>query len=295
MITFAIPCFNSNISFLMHAIESVKMQTLPCWKLIIVDGNQERNLTLESIVLKERDERISYKRNDDDLSMAGNWNFAFDAAETEFVVLLHDDDVLSANYIEEMSKLIDSNKRAALYFCDVFLIDAYGKNVSTVPDLVKSLIKPKKAMLTLEGDIGLSSLLKGCYIFCPTSCYRKSQIKNSPFTNNWKMVTDFQMYFDLLASGKKLTGTNQKLYSYRRHNNNQTVHLTSNFTRFEEEVEFYNMVNKTIGISWVRSKKLSEKKRIIKLHLLYVAFKNAVQLNFRNSMKCFRFFFKLNA
>lgn len=289
MITFAIPCYNSNINYLNKAIKSVRSQTLACWKLIIVDGNEGGQPILKSIVFNEKDERISYIYNDIDRTMAGNWNFAFNVASTDFVTLLHDDDYLASNYVEEMTKLINSEPNSSMYFCDVSLVNELGNTVTTLADNIKKFIKPKKSIMSLQGDKGLASLLKGCFIFCPTCCYKKSDISDSPFSSRWRMVTDFQMYFDLLLQGKVLTGSNKKLYFYRRHKSNQTVLLTKNFKRFEEEVSFYNEVNFKIDASWSRSKKISASKLIIKFHLFYLALKNILFFRFSHSLKCLEF------
>lgn len=289
MITFSIPCFQSNMEFLNQAIQSVREQSSPYWKLLIVDGNVKQHDELIALVYELNDERISYVRNDQDRSMAGNWNFAFNAASTEFVVLLHDDDYLASNYVKEMTKLINNKPNASMFFCDVNVVNELGRSITTLPDTIKKLIKPNSSVISLQGDKGLSMLLKGCFIFCPTCCYKKGDMPSFPFSSRWKMVTDFQIYFDLLFKGKVLIGTNKKLYFYRRHKNNQTVILTKNFKRFEEEVCFYNVVNLTIDASWSRSKKASASKAIIKFHLIYVAFKNMFSLRFSNLLKCLKF------
>ena len=41
-----------------------------------------------------------YMKNEENIGMFGNWNRALEVTRTKYVVLLHDDDWLTENYIE---------------------------------------------------------------------------------------------------------------------------------------------------------------------------------------------------
>lgn len=292
MITIVIPCCNSNLGYLNLALESIFKQTSNNWKIELVDGNVQPNPQLKQLIQELKLINVRYVRNSSNLTMAGNWNFAFQAAETDLVTLLHDDDLLEPTYVERMLKLADSNPESAAFYTDVNLINSEGLPTKTIADSVKNVIRPTNAIgvTHLKGDKGLSVLLKGCFIFCPTMCYRKSKLPEKPFNHSWKMVTDFQFYFDTLYCGKTITGINEKLYNYRRHDKNQTAKLTKDFTRFEEEIDFYNNVAGKLTSEWPLSKREAKRKTIIKLHLMFLMLKSICTLDWRYCIRLVKFF-----
>jgi glycosyltransferase involved in cell wall biosynthesis len=293
LITFAIPCYNSNYIYLRHAVDSVLSQNCNQWKLIIVDGNKVPDANLERLVLSLDRESVSYQYNKADKSMAGNWNFCLEVADTELVCLLHDDDFLSVNYIQEMIELAEKKSFASAYFCSVNLINAQNKRAYTLADYVKKIIKPKGNLIVLEGDNGLASLLKGCYIYCPSLVYRKSMICSAPFDSNWSMVTDLKFYTETLLNGGNIVGTSNRLFNYRRHNNNQTAILTDDLQRFKEELDVYDSLLPILSMKkWKRSYYQANLKIIIRFHLLFQLLKTLLKCDFYRMKKVLRLIWK---
>ncbi|MEO2267244.1 glycosyltransferase [Pseudoalteromonas sp. YIC-656] len=268
----AIPCYRSDPEKLKSAVQSVLEQSSGDWTLHLVDGNQQPDPFLHQLVKRCSSSSVHYVRNETDRSMAGNWNFAFASAKTELVVLLHDDDFLAPDYISEMVDLTTRHPNASAYFCDVNLVNDDGVKTSTLADTIKSHIRPNTDEIELVGDSGLASLLKGCFIFCPTIVYRKSKLPNQPFDNTWQMVTDLQFYVQCLINNKSIVGTGKKLFYYRRHSCNQTAILTDNLLRFKEELNLYDrLIPELTHAGWSRSLFHAKYKVIIRLHLLYRA------------------------
>ena len=289
-ITVCIPFYKLNLQFLSAAINSVLEQSSDCWQLIIVDGSKDKNNNVQQYVKALNKANIGYVKNDQDISMAGNWNFAVSQAKSEFVTLLHDDDLLAPNYVEQMLTLVNQYPNSTAYYCDVKLINSKGNATWTVADKIKGLLRPNEHISHLIGDEGLSSLLKGCYIFCPTICYRKSKITEKMFNKKWQMVADLQCYVDLLTSGQLITGVKEKLYCYRRHDANQTSKLTQTMLRFQEEVALYDQVTdfaKVVG--WSKSYQAAKQKSIIKMHLLFLLLKSSLFFDFNRAAKVFRY------
>ncbi|GAP74582.1 glycosyl transferase, family 2 [Pseudoalteromonas sp. SW0106-04] len=282
MITIAIPCFNTDKNYIKTAIDSVCAQSCSNWVLHVVDGNPRADSALQFLCESYSSDQIRYLRNPDDHSMAGNWNFAFDSANTELVSLLHDDDFLDPTYVAEMLILAKKHHLASAYFCDVDIVDSNSRVSNTFVDVVKTIIRPKYHEVTLSGDVGLSALLKGCFIYCPTIVFRKSKLPSSPFKSKWAMVTDLQFYADVLISGGSIIGSAKKLFSYRRHEGNQTVLLTATRRRFEEELCFYrSLCAETAQLGWHKSLFHCRYQPIIRLHILYQAAKELMHLRIK--------------
>lgn len=268
-------------------------QDCDMWKLILVDGNYSPDKNLEAFVSRIDDKRVSYRYNNLDRSMAGNWNFALNVAETDLVCLLHDDDFLEHGYTKHMLKLAKDFPLANGYFCSVNVVSGRGERVFTLADTIKKIIQPKPGNeIILNGDQGLSHLLRGCFIYCPTFLYRKSMLSSSPFNSDWSMVTDLKFYTDILLKDGIIVGDRLKLFNYRRHTNNQTSKLTFSASRFEEELVFYDSLRKTLKTrGWSCSYFHARYKLIIRLHLVVEMIKAILNGDIRRLRKLFRLFF----
>ncbi|QIR15115.1 glycosyltransferase [Shewanella aestuarii] len=277
--------------YLKAAIESVLNQTSNSWKLILVDGNELPSNEVKSYIDSINNPNIHYVINSGDRSIAGNWNYCLQVVDTDLVTLLHDDDYLACNYVEEMHILSSQYPDAAAFFSNVKTINSQGKTCLTVADFVKTLFRPNKVHLDLFGDNGLASLLLANHIFCPTLCYRFSKLPEGLFDTRWKMVVDFDLYWRILKEGHHLIGTSHKLYVYRRHAENQTSKLTQSMVRFEEERDLYNEISCSIDpIKWPKAVKAANSKLMIKLHVMFKLLTSIFTLDFVYAKSLFKFF-----
>lgn len=292
--TIAIP-FYGNLAYLKQAIDSVLQQTEQDFALIIADDCGPEGDEASAWIAALNDQRISYARHTSNLGLAGNWNACIRMAQTDLVTLLHADDLLHPSYVEKMVATATSYPDAALLFCRAEIIDNCGHRKFSFPDYIKTVLAPaRKFPLILSGDRALSSLLNGCYIICPTICYRRSLLDDLQFSTRWRMVVDFDFYARVFYAGKKAIGIVDRLYYYRRHEQNQTSLLTAAMVRFEEESQFYSEVAKeTIALGWALSAQKATKKIIIKLNLLHCTVSDLVKGQFRAAAQKLRFFLSL--
>ncbi len=269
-ITIAIP-FYANVAYLQETVGSALAQTNDEFFLLISDDCGPESGAAEAYIKNLNEPRITYIRQEQNLGLAGNWNFCLRHATTEFVTLLHADDKLAPDYIEKMLPKFDEHLDAAMIFCNSDIINRDGQPAFSFPDFVKRILTPKSpGDLIVSGDTGVASLLKGCYIMCPTICYRSSYLADLQFSSTWKMVLDLDFYSKVLLAGGKIVGIQNRLYKYRRHAGNQTSFLTASLVRFEEETALYNSISaNSRAIGWTLSAKLGRRKTIIKLNLLY--------------------------
>ena len=294
MITICIPLYQSDFNYVQKAVESVLTQTSSKWKLVLVDGSSEPELRSKQWIASLVNPSISYVANEGDKTMAGNWNFAFSAAQTDLVTLLHDDDFLHEDYVKEVLGLSAEQPQSSGYFCGAYIVNSRGGLSQTVADSVKRFLMPKDNILRIKGDKGLASLLKANFIFCPTICYRKSQLDAKPFSSDWKMVTDLDFYQKTIHEGGEFVGLKKQLYYYRRHSENQTSKLTQSLERFSEECEMYSMIATSYAKSeWPQSVKAAKAKSMIKLHVGYLTAKSLLLFDLKQFKRLFSFAFAL--
>jgi GT2 family glycosyltransferase len=283
VITFAIP-FYAGVRYLPRALESVRAQSDPRWKCIVVDDGSVPNVE-ELVQGDERmqgDERIRYFKNQRNLGMAANWNRCIELAETDLVQLLHEDDELLPDYAATMLRAADEHPGAGILYCGAEIIGPDSRRAFSFPDFIKLyFVNPsRKEEIVLEGEAGVRALLKGDFIMCPTMCFRKSRLAVR-FSSDYKLVQDIELITQHLLLGGTIVGVPDVCYRYRRHAANATSEYTRTLLRFHEESAYYDRV---LEISeerdWRSCTKLAREKRIIKLNLMFVTLRSLFQLQF---------------
>lgn len=280
--TFAVP-FYSGMAYLKETVASVLSQSTDRWKLLVVDDCGPDTDAAEAFIHGLNDSRIKFYRNPKNLGLAGNWNRCLDLADTDLVNVLHSDDRLLPHYAVAMSAAARARSDCVLFFCNARIIGEDSRPVFSFADAYKKLLVPiRTKALILEGEDGLTSLMRGNYIMCPTVLYRKSLLENQRFDSNWQMVLDLEFYARLLQRGMSLAGISEVHYEYRRHSTNQTVKLTANLRRFEEECRILDVIaQQSLHLGWKKAAAVASKKTIVILNLGYLIVTDLVRLRFK--------------
>ena len=285
-ITYAIPYFKG-IAYLENAIQSVINQDNPNWKMIVMDDRGGEDA--ESLVQSFSDERLTYVRNESTLGMSANWNKALSLVTTELVTILHADDELLPNYTDVVTALMAEHPEASAVHCRTVIINEQGNRTLSLPEMVKKIVRPRgKKNVVTYGELGLWSLAKGQWIFCPTMCYRQSLIPSGKFSSDWMMVLDLELMSRILLDGGSIVGSPVVAYRYRRHSNNQTVKLTNSNKRFEEEIKLLDIISRQCSDrGWDRAARSAHRKIVIRFHMLYQGLRSLGNLKMSRARKLF--------
>jgi GT2 family glycosyltransferase len=283
MITFAIPYYQ-NLAFLERAIESVFAQTVSHWKLIVCDDSTDGNAA--NLVESYRDPRVRYVRNVENIGMVGNWNQCLDLVDTAAVTILHADDELLPTYAETVSEALEDHPEAVFVFCQAHVIGTDSKPAFSFPDTIKHWLVPSyDSAFTLEGEAGARALLRGCFIFCPSVCFRKAVVGSRRFSSDWKMVQDLEFWLRLLLEGKSFVGIPHLGYAYRRHPSNSTSLFTQNALRFEEELRLYHRsASKFLAAGWKKAARTASRAGVVKLNLIYCLAMDLLTLRWKGAL-----------
>lgn len=288
----AIP-FYRNIPYLRAAIESVLQQSSPDWRLWIVDdsGEQEPEQSVRALVTSFSDSRIHYQRNPVTVGMVANWNLCLDAADTDFITLLHGDDRLLPHYAEVVRRLADLHPTAVAVYCGATIIGASGERTFSLADRVKSLLTPSRGEeLVLHGEPAATALMRGNFIMCPTLSFRRARLGDRRFDDRWQQVQDLALTLRLLMDGETLVGSPETSYAYRRHAESATSQQSRSRLRFDEEFRLFEQVaGHAEALGWKRTARVSRRKRIIKLHLAYRALSDFGRLRPRSALDTLRY------
>ena len=105
-ITIAIPVYE-RIDFFEEALNSALGQTISC-PVYVIDNASTHN-KFRGIVQKKDNPLIAYIRNEKNVGMVENWNRCIDVCQTEYLSILHDDDVLHPGFVEHCLRFLSKN------------------------------------------------------------------------------------------------------------------------------------------------------------------------------------------
>ena len=200
-------------------------------------------------------------------------------------------DRLLPHYAVRMLEATQTHPDATLYYCQTTIIDQHGQPQFSFPDWIKRFIQPtpKGPYTVLTGELALTRLLRGNFIFCPTICYRKARLGTLRFNPDWRFVLDFDLTTYLLLNGHTFVGINDVAYAYRRHGQNATVTYTQNAVRFDEEIRLFDqLAHECRQRGWTRAERVARARTIIRLNLLYCALTDTLQGRFTEARQKLR-------
>lgn len=178
--TISIPAYQK-IDLLKDAVHSCLNQTYRNFELLIIDDCAEGN-TIYDFLKGLNDSRICYWQNMHNTGMVDNWNRCFTMAQSEWVILLHDDDLLYPDCLEMYDKLIKQNPGTDCFF-------AMGKRVRLGDEISYAR---HSNIATLQKLRNIDMLLGNITGTCCGSCFnRQKVIKIGGFDNEYYPTHDY--------------------------------------------------------------------------------------------------------
>ena len=152
-LTVGIPTFN-RAGWLRESIESVLAQTYADFRLIVSDNASEDDTA--EVVRSFDDDRIHYVRSERNVGSIGNLNRLIGLAETEFLVLLPDDDVLYPGHLAAAVEVLERLDTVGLVHSAFDLIDARSRIIQSVkPVASRSPVKIEQTRSRSRAHDGL--------------------------------------------------------------------------------------------------------------------------------------------
>ena len=129
LFSIAIPAYNTPEKYLCMLFDSLKAQTYPNFEVILADGSDETDRTVEQVTARyaEEDPRFRYERLSKNLGISENTNAALALAKGDYIVLCDHDDELTADALYEVVKAIKAHPDAEFLYTDEDKVDFDGK------------------------------------------------------------------------------------------------------------------------------------------------------------------------
>jgi glycosyltransferase involved in cell wall biosynthesis len=124
-LTVGFPVYNGE-AWAAAALESVVNQTFTDWHMIICDNASTDRTGDICRGFADRDSRIRYIRNDENIGLTRNFNKAFELSNSEFFKWVAHDDICLPTFFERCIEALDSNPTAAIAYPLGRAIDGNG-------------------------------------------------------------------------------------------------------------------------------------------------------------------------
>ena len=197
-ITIAITVY-SRRDYVCEAIQSALAQTVPVKVIVVEDFGPDP--ALRDFILAQFGSRITYYRNAKNRGLFDNWHACMEYCQTPWLSILHDDDKLRPEFVENIIELAGLAPGRALYFGRSARLEADGKMYPPPP--VNWPVSWQ--------DLDLVRLMDECFIFFPGQLFRVADAwaiggfrTNSHFTGDWDMWFRLTLEFGGAQSVREL-------------------------------------------------------------------------------------------
>lgn len=161
-VTVGIPTYNRS-GLLRSAIESVLAQSFTQFRLVISDNASTDDT--EETVMSFRDSRIQYTRTDHNIGLSNNFNRIIELANTEFLIVLPDDDLLRPQYLASVVPVLERYDRVGVVHTGFDVIDGNGD----VVERGKTLLETREPLTIETGDQFLDRSMRQAWTVCWSS------------------------------------------------------------------------------------------------------------------------------
>lgn len=217
-ITVGIPTFNRS-SWLKESIASVLAQTYPHFRLIVSDNASDDDTS--NVVQSFDDVRIDYVRSEHNVGAIGNINRLIGLVDSEFLVILPDDDILYPGYLEAAAEVMARYETAGLGHSAFDVIDAESNVIQQMRPLRSN------TSVTLEQrEHALERMMLSTWPICFSSVIYRTEaiVEAGAFQEGDEAFGDLRLWMQI-ATRWDFAYIAQPLTGFRVHSQSLTTSL----------------------------------------------------------------------
>jgi glycosyltransferase involved in cell wall biosynthesis len=259
--------YYGDVTLMQAAVRSVIAQSDRDWRLTVVDDGQEPGVPEWFAQLG--DDRVRYERNESNLGATRNYQKCLGLAEFEYLVLMGTDDIMLPNYVASLRSVQEEYPGVGMIQPGVEVINGAGQVTSTLADEVKRrLYAPKvDGRVLMGGEELATSLLRGCWFYFPSICWRTDAIRKVNFRDGLDIIQDLALVIDLIQLGEQMAVDSTVCFQYRRHAVSLSATGALAGTRFTEARNYFIDVSAEMrALGWPRAARASRRYLASRLH-----------------------------
>ncbi len=232
--TFAL-CAYKESEYLEECIKSLMAQTVKSNIFIATSTpNEHINSLAEKYGLK-------VLINTGKKGIGGDWNFAYDSADTDLVTIAHQDDIYEPDYLKEALYNLNRAKNPIMYFCAYAELregeKVYGNKNLKIKRLMLSPLKIKA--FWSSKFVRRRILSFGCPICCPSVTMVKERFGNEPFKHDYLSDVDWQQWEIQSRKKGSFVYSNKPLMCHRIHGDSATTEIIGDNKRTKEDYQMF--------------------------------------------------------
>ena len=216
-VTVFIPTYN-RAELLAHSIHGVLEQTFDDLRLVVSD-NASEDETAE-VVASFDDPRIEYVRQPRNLGLLGNHNWFLERVETDYALILADDDLVYATLLERAVPELDRRTRAGVVHAAFDVIDEEGEvllpHVNWTYGLEHDSVESPEEFIR-------ESMRWSCRICASTAVMRTAALPPGGMVQQDFPAIDFGLWLRTAGAGWEFAFLNETLGAYRVHGTAQSA------------------------------------------------------------------------
>ncbi len=132
LFSISIPTYNRADGYLRQTLESAVAQSHPDLEILVSD-NASTDST-EALVRSFDDPRIRYVKHPRNIGHMGNFRFCHEGARGNYVLILHDDDLIDPDFIATCAEAAAGRLDYGIIHTGVRVIDEHGQRLEDLPN-----------------------------------------------------------------------------------------------------------------------------------------------------------------
>ena len=222
LVSIIMPAFNV-AKYIAPSIESVKKQSYSNWELLIVnDGSTDHTEeVIQSYLLKDSRIRYFFQPNK---GQGAARNLALKHANGDFIAFLDSDDLWLPKKLEKQVKILTNDENIDLLFSSGFIFDESG--------IIESF--HVKEQFWSEENGAVEKFIEKNRIPILSVLVKKKTIDEASGFNIDRRIQnaeDYYLWIKLLLNGAKFMGISDKLVKYRKHQEQATFNISSQYLK----------------------------------------------------------------
>ena len=171
--------------------------------------------------------------------IAGDWNYAYNQAETEYVTIAHQDDFYEPQYAETVVRMMEKRRKPLIFFSDYYEIRDGEKVYRNLNLMIKKiLLLPMRVSSVSGSKIAKKAVLSmGNPICCPSVSYARKNLPYAMFTSGMGSNIDWKAWLTAAKMKGDFVYVSRPLVGHRIHQQSTTTKLIESTTRTDEDLE----------------------------------------------------------
>lgn len=231
-VSIIMPAYNAE-KYIEEAVGSVIAQTYSNWELFIIDDCSSDNTPEIAKKLSEKDSRIIFLQNEENVNVAKTRNKGFECCSGDYVALLDSDDIWLPEKLEKQLEKMEETG-ADISYCSYGMINEQNEKSH------EDFIVPETA--------DFEYLLKRMVISCSTAVFSHKIIENHRFRTDY-YHEDFVFWLEIVSAGFKTCGSNEVLAYYRVAEGSRASN------KFRSALHRWKIYREVLGLSFLKSTK----------------------------------------